>query len=305
MDLHYLEYVVTLAEEENMSKAASLLHISQPTLSVFIRNLESELGLSLFVRSHKKMTLTPAGQLYVSECRRILQIKKELYANLEKMKKPQLRVATTISSIPTLLNVLSEYYQDYPLVSLVPAVIPAPQIDEAIENRTIDFAVNTISLNTLQKRSSKIAHIPVQKYELMLVISSDNPVFSRINPEKTLTPNDLELFRPLPFVSQLMGSSKAKYDLDVLSQIGITPTKLIPINEMNFVISSLINDHSYALIPYSRFSDSRIRMLHFSDNYYSSREILYLSERKLSPEEKGLIQLIEKKYKSQIYYYQL
>ena len=242
MDLHYLEYVVTLAEEENMSRAASLLHISQPTLSVFIRNLEAELGLSLFVRSHKKMALTPAGQLYVSECRRILQIKKELYVNLEKMKKPQLKVATTISSIPTLLDVLSEYYQDYPLVSLIPTVIPAPQIDEAIENRTIDFAVNTISLNTLQKRSSKIAHIPVQKYELMLVISSDNPVFSRINPEKALTQNDLELFRPLPFVSQLMGSSKAKYDLDVLSQIGITPTKLIPINEMNFVIKYCIHN---------------------------------------------------------------
>lgn len=305
MDLHYLEYVVTLAQEENMSKAASLLHISQPTLSVFIKNLESELGLSLFVRSHKKMTLTPAGQLYVDECRRILQIKKELYANLEKMKKPQLKVATTISSIPTLLDVLSEYHQDYPQISLVPAVIPAPQIDEAVENKAIDLAINTVSLNPSQKRGNKITHIPVQQYELMLVISSDNPVFSRLDPEKPLTKHELELFNPLPFVSQFMGSSKAKYDLDVLSQIGITPSKLIPINEMNFVISSLINDHSYALIPYSRFSDSRIRMLHFSEKYYSTREVIYLSERKLSVEEKGLIKLIEKKYKSQVYYYQL
>lgn len=305
MDLHYLEYVVTLAQEENMSKAASLLHISQPTLSVFIKNLESELGLSLFVRSHKKMTLTPAGQLYVDECRRVLQIKKELYANLEKMKKPQLKVATTISSIPTLLDVLSEYHQDYPQISLVPAVIPAPQIDEAVENKAIDLAINTVSLNPSQKRGNKITHIPVQQYELMLVISSDNPVFSRLDPEKPLTKHELELFNPLPFVSQLMGSSKAKYDLDVLSQIGITPSKLIPINEMNFVISSLINDHSYALIPYSRFSDSRIRMLHFSEKYYSTREVIYLSERKLSVEEKGLIKLIEKKYKSQVYYYQL
>lgn len=305
MDLHYFEYVVTLAQEENMSKAASLLHISQPTLSVFIKNLESELGLSLFVRSHKKMTLTPAGQLYVDECRRILQIKKELYANLEKMKKPQLKVATTISSIPTLLDVLSEYHQDYPQISLVPAVIPAPQIDEAVENKAIDLAINTVSLNPSQKRGNKITHIPVQQYELMLVISSDNPVFSRLDPEKPLTKHELELFNPLPFVSQFMGSSKAKYDLDVLSQIGITPSKLIPINEMNFVISSLINDHSYALIPYSRFSDSRIRMLHFSEKYYSTREVIYLSERKLSVEEKGLIKLIEKKYKSQVYYYQL
>ena len=102
MDLRYLEYVVTLANEQNMSKAASLLRISQPTLSIYIKNLEAELGLALFVRTHNRMSLTPAGVAYVDCCRQILEMRKELYLTLESMKKPQLKVATTISSIPSL-----------------------------------------------------------------------------------------------------------------------------------------------------------------------------------------------------------
>ena len=87
MDLRYLEYVVTLADEQNMSKAASLLHISQPTLSIYIKNLEAELGLALFARTHNRMSLTPAGEAYVSCCRQILEMRKELYLTLESMKK--------------------------------------------------------------------------------------------------------------------------------------------------------------------------------------------------------------------------
>ena len=163
MDLRYLEYVVTLANEQNMSKAASLLHISQPTLSIYIKNLEAELGLALFVRTHNRMSLTPAGVAYVDCCRQILEMRKELYLTLESMKKPQLKVATTISSIPILMEALSHYHLEYPNITLVPSVMPAQKIDEALENRVIDFAVSTVSLNASYKKSSKIIRAFLQK----------------------------------------------------------------------------------------------------------------------------------------------
>lgn len=61
MDLQSLKYFKVIAQTGNMSRAAQELHVSQPTLTVTIKKLEDELGVSLFERSKKGVTLTPAG----------------------------------------------------------------------------------------------------------------------------------------------------------------------------------------------------------------------------------------------------
>lgn len=63
MDLRTLRYFSVVAQEENMSKAAEILHVTQPTLSKAIKNLETELGKQLFKRGSFKIVLTPAGRL--------------------------------------------------------------------------------------------------------------------------------------------------------------------------------------------------------------------------------------------------
>ena len=137
----------------------------------------------------------------------------------------------------------------------------------------------------------------------MLAISSENPVFSKLEPSLPLTPDKMELLRPLPFISQLMGTSKVKFDLDILAQFGIVPSKLIPLNDLSFIIQSLVYDNSYALMPYSHISDPRIRLLSFSEKCYSLRELLYLAERKLSPADKYFIEVIQEEYQKYPCYY--
>lgn len=61
MDIQTLKYFKMVAQIGNMSRAAQELHVSQPTLTVTIKKLEEELGVSLFERSKKGVTLTPAG----------------------------------------------------------------------------------------------------------------------------------------------------------------------------------------------------------------------------------------------------
>lgn len=63
MELQTLEYFVMVAKEENITKAASLLHISQPSLSRQIMHLEEELGVKLFIRSNHSIILTNEGLL--------------------------------------------------------------------------------------------------------------------------------------------------------------------------------------------------------------------------------------------------
>jgi DNA-binding transcriptional LysR family regulator len=73
MELRHLRYFVAAAETENVSRAAGKLHVSQPALSRQIRDLEEELGFSLFERSAKSVRLTQAGKTFLIEARAVLQ----------------------------------------------------------------------------------------------------------------------------------------------------------------------------------------------------------------------------------------
>jgi len=73
MELRHLKYFVAVAEEENVTRAALKLHVSQPALSRQVRDLEEELGFSLLERGANSMRLTEGGRAFLVEARAILQ----------------------------------------------------------------------------------------------------------------------------------------------------------------------------------------------------------------------------------------
>jgi DNA-binding transcriptional LysR family regulator len=81
MELRHLRYFVAVAEEENVSRAALKLHVSQPGLSRQIRDLEDEIGFSLLERSAKSVRLTDAGKIFLVESRAVLQRAEEAVKN--------------------------------------------------------------------------------------------------------------------------------------------------------------------------------------------------------------------------------
>ena len=72
MDLRALRYFVATAEELNITRAAEKLHMSQPPLSHQLRLLEEELGAPLFLRGHRRLQLTPEGELLLRRARQLL-----------------------------------------------------------------------------------------------------------------------------------------------------------------------------------------------------------------------------------------
>ncbi len=73
MELRHLRYFVAVAEAENVTRAATALHISQPALSRQIHDLEDEMNVLLLERSAKSVRLTEAGRVFLQEARAVLQ----------------------------------------------------------------------------------------------------------------------------------------------------------------------------------------------------------------------------------------
>ena len=73
MTLTELRYVVTLAQYQHFGQAAEVCNVSQPTLSIAVKKLESELGVDLFERSKNNVRATPVGEQVIRQSQRVLE----------------------------------------------------------------------------------------------------------------------------------------------------------------------------------------------------------------------------------------
>jgi DNA-binding transcriptional LysR family regulator len=73
VELRHLRYLVAVAEELNFTKAARRLRVAQPALSRQIRQLEDEIGVRLFERGHRQVSLTAAGRGFLAEAREVIE----------------------------------------------------------------------------------------------------------------------------------------------------------------------------------------------------------------------------------------
>lgn len=109
MTLTELRYIVAVARERHFGRAAESCHVSQPTLSVAIRKLEDELGVTLFERAINEVSLTPAGTRIVEQASRVLeeaQTLKQMARQSENALSGPLRLGAIYTVAPYLLPAL-------------------------------------------------------------------------------------------------------------------------------------------------------------------------------------------------------
>ena len=83
MEIRVLKYFLAVAREENITKASELLHITQPTLSKQLMDLENEIGKKLFIRGNRKITLTQEGILLRKRAEEIIDLVSKTEKELE------------------------------------------------------------------------------------------------------------------------------------------------------------------------------------------------------------------------------
>lgn len=144
MELRVLNYFVATAQELNMTRAAQKLLVSQPALSRQIADLEDELGVKLFNRQPRHLTLTPAGQYLYEQAKEILTLASKTKSNLQSSAviSGDLTIAAGESfAMQRLMNIVSNIIQDYPTVKIHILSGDYEFAERRLNTGAVDFAV--------------------------------------------------------------------------------------------------------------------------------------------------------------------
>lgn len=145
MELRVLNYFLMAAREENITKAAQLLHVTQPTLSRQLMQLEEELGVKLFQRSNHCIILTEEGMLLKRRAQELISLAEKTRQDLMQ-KDAELTGELSIGcgelqSVDFLAKLLARFQTEHPLVQISIFSGNADSIKERIENGLLDMGL--------------------------------------------------------------------------------------------------------------------------------------------------------------------
>ena len=145
MTIRQLEVFLAVARAQSFSRAAERIHLSQPTLSQHMHQLEQELGAPLFVRKSRSVTLTEAGRVFEEYARRLvttLDAGKQAIAQLDGLARGSLVVgAGTTPGTYVLPDLIARFQKKYPGVTVELRVASSKAVEQRLHNGEVDVAI--------------------------------------------------------------------------------------------------------------------------------------------------------------------
>ena len=184
MDFRELNYVLAIAEHQNITKAAEALYVSQPTLSKFLISLENDLGLKLFRRLGNKYVLTYAGERYVDYAARIRRQKADLDVELADILKNDVGVLNLafarMRCTYMLPGTLPEFRRLYPNVKVN---LFEGNSDEN-DRRLLEGQVDVAFYSRPAVENPMLCYEALDEEELLIICCKDHPIgrFAQQNP---------------------------------------------------------------------------------------------------------------------------
>lgn len=187
MEFRVLQYFLAVAREESVSGAAEFLHLSQPTLSRQLKDLEDELGKQLFIRGNRKITLTEEGMLLRKRAEEITELVKKAEDEISRAD-DMITGDITIGAAETdgnrfLIKAAKSLQQEYPLVHFHIVSGDRVAVTEALERGLIDFGLVFGSFDLKKYDSLQIPYKDIWG----VVMRHDAPLAEK----KTITAEDL------------------------------------------------------------------------------------------------------------------
>ncbi len=175
MDIRHLECFVEVARQKSFSKAAKTMYVSQSTISKMVKDLESDLGQSLFNRTSKYVQLTDAGETLFTKAKQIVEMFQSIPIELDsnaKTEKGKLNIGLPpITAATAFGKLLGEFKKAYPNIEINLFEYGSKSVEVGIQDGSLDVGLVCCPANEYQYNVMYFTRDP-----LKVVVPSDHPL---------------------------------------------------------------------------------------------------------------------------------
>ena len=241
MDTINLEYFIEVARQKNFSKAAEILHISQPSVSKAIKDLEYQLGVTLFYRNTRFVELTDAGETILEQALQVVSSVNNItsqLAGLTKLQSGKINIGlppiTGITSFPKLLGA---FKKEYPNINIQLYEFGAKKMETAIHDGLLDLGISAPPENS-------------ELYEC--IYFSRDPLKIIMNPEHPLAQCDVIDYKMLKEEQFVLYSNDFKLHdmiIDRCKESGFYPKIIFETAQREVMVQIVAANLGIALLP--------------------------------------------------------
>lgn len=241
MDIRQLSYFIEVAKHQSFTKAAQALHVTQPTLSKMVKNLEIEMEVSLFDRSSRKVRLTDAGEVVFIQAQKIVNSLDDLSSSLYDIMnlnkgKITIGLPPVISTLffPT---IIAEFQSRYPDVSVILVEDGAKKVEEKVADGEVDLGFVMLPVD-----AERFDVIPFVSQEIKLLVHEDHPLADRET-------RDLIDFKDDPFLLLSKEFTLNGRTVEFCRSEGFEPKVAYESSQWDFIVCMVEKNLGVTLMP--------------------------------------------------------
>ncbi|NOV00409.1 LysR family transcriptional regulator [Paenibacillus planticolens] len=241
MDIRQLQYLLEIAKHMNFTKAAEALHVTQPTLSKMVKNIEEELGATLFDRSGKYVQLTDSGQAAVQQIGVIMQAVQDLHLVLDDV--ANLKKGTITIGLPPVVGsvffarVIAKFQTLHPGIHFRIVEEGAKHVESLVHNRKLDLGVVVGPVDT-----SAFETLPFMYQKLALIIHREHPL------AKQSSVSLLQL-RSEPFILFPSGYAVRNHVMHACRTVGFEPSVVYESSQWDLLAEMVASKAGISIVP--------------------------------------------------------
>lgn len=304
MNVKDFEYIVEIARQKSISKAAEHLYVSQPTISKFLQKIERELNTPLFHRMDKQLQLTPTGECVVEKAKSILNLNQQMLDEIENImahRHGDIRLGIPNSRGDFIVtSVLPKFQQLYPYVK----VLLEPNATTVLMKQ-LEQGEQDILLVNFSKAHPSFDYNIVGEDEMVLVVPAQSPLIglAECRPEYRFPYLKTQYWQKEPFILAGESLSSGRYTRSLFEMLDISPPVVLEIKNIAQIFSAVQSGIGNSIVPsipqynYERNEHYPAYLSIDGDNTIIKIAAVTKKGKYLSEAEKALIALMKESYR--------
>ncbi|MCD7906725.1 MAG: LysR family transcriptional regulator [Clostridium sp.] len=256
VEIKELTYILTIAREGSISRAAEKLYISQPGLSQFLKNFEAAIGTVLFYRTPSGVHPTCAGELFLKKVQEIDRSYQALMDQLKQIHMLELGVIRfgipAAKSVLFLPDILNSFHRKFPQITVSITEHNSRALEEMIISQQLDAALISTPLN-----NDSIINHPITGEEIFLAVSPSHPLLklTRMKQDGSGRMIEPEQISGMDFIVSEPGTKLRKITDRLFSDCRIETRTLYSVSNVNVALEMAQNGLGITFVSALRVPD--------------------------------------------------